>query len=102
MGGPVREQFTPGPWHVVRYGDGDSLVIHHSDEERVCFMATPGSSPAMKRIQANASLITAAPELYEALAALIEATERHVFGNECLIERIAAHAALAKARGEQP
>ena len=57
---------TPGPWSVERYGDGDgdSLVIHSGEDWRVCFMATPGSSPnAMARIEANANLIAAAPTL---------------------------------------
>lgn len=48
-------------WRVVPYGDGDSLVIHHSDLGRICFMATPGDSPgAMERIEANAAFIVAA------------------------------------------
>ena len=48
-----------GPWHVVLYGDGDSLVIHDAREEyRVCFMATPGSDEgSMEQIEAHAKLI---------------------------------------------
>ena len=61
-----------GPWSVVPYGDGDSLVIHSDDENRVCFMATHGGSRASwERIQANAALIAAAPTLYEALTRLL-------------------------------
>jgi hypothetical protein len=50
---------SPRPWRVVPYGDGDSLVIHDARGDfRVCFMATPGSSPdALERIEANAELI---------------------------------------------
>jgi hypothetical protein len=63
-----REKFAEGPWEIVPYGDGDSLVIHSDDQNRVCFMATHGGSRASwERIQANASLIAAAPALYEAL-----------------------------------
>ena len=52
---------TPGEWTVWEYGDGDSLVIHSDDVNRVCFMATPGDSPnAMARIAANAAHIVAA------------------------------------------
>lgn len=55
---------TPEPWVIVTYGDGDSLVIHSGEHERVCFMATPGDSPgAMERIEAHANLICAAPDL---------------------------------------
>ena len=61
---------TPGPWTIVPYGDGDSLVIHSDDDNRVCFMATHGGSRAQwERIQENAALIAAAPDLYEALKA---------------------------------
>jgi len=62
-------QHTPGPWTIVPYGDGDSLVIHADESEwRICFMATPGQSPgAMDRIEANARLVAAAPDMLEAL-----------------------------------
>ncbi|WP_377838661.1 hypothetical protein [Bosea sp. UC22_33] len=60
---------TKGPWTVREYGDGDSLVIHASEDWRICFMATPGSSPnAMQRIEANAHLIAAAPDMFEVVA----------------------------------
>lgn len=69
------EKATAGPWYVVEYGDGDSLAIHYSEYERLCFMATPGDSPgAMKKIAANAAFISVAnPQairtLHEALVA---------------------------------
>ena len=74
-GGLVRvgvvSAFTPGPWTVEHYGDGDSLVLHSDGNTRVCFMATPGSSPRVfPTIEANARLIAAAPDLYEALTAM--------------------------------
>lgn len=62
--------YTSGPWHVVPYGDGDSLVIC-SDEAgdwRIAFMATMiGPEEIDGPIRANARLIAAAPELLEAL-----------------------------------
>jgi hypothetical protein len=55
---------TPGPWEVHEYGDGDSLAIHYSDNDRICFMATHGGSQAQwEAIQANARLIAASPDL---------------------------------------
>jgi len=61
-------QHKPETWEIVPYGDGDSLVIHSGPNERVCFMATPGESPgAMERIERNARLIAAAPDLLAAL-----------------------------------
>lgn len=62
--------FTTGPWFVVPYGDGDNLVIcsDQGGEWRICFMATHGGTDSVwRRIQANARLIAAAPELLEAL-----------------------------------
>jgi hypothetical protein len=70
---PVDEA-TPGPWNIVKYGDGDSLVICAGEgpDWRICFMATPGSSPkAWPRIKADARLIAAAPELRDALMELL-------------------------------
>lgn len=106
--------WTSGPWTIVPYGDGDSLVIHvEGTDWRICFMATPGSSPrAMDTIEANAALIAAAPDLYEALEALLRIVE-----SEFQVERderpdgshiaasvrgdwLQARAALARARGE--
>jgi hypothetical protein len=50
----------PGPWTIVAYGDGDSLVIHKNDTDRICFMATHGGSrKSWEAIQANAAYIAA-------------------------------------------
>lgn len=94
------EKITPGPWHVVEYGDGDALVVC-SDQQgnwRVAFMATHGGSAThWEKIQADAALIAAAPDLYQALYDVMQR-----FGpgtlNQGLFER--ACEALAKARGE--
>lgn len=62
--------YTPGPWHVVPYGDGNALVICTEPDGnwRICFLATPGdSSGAWETIKADARLIAAAPDLVEAL-----------------------------------
>ena len=98
--------WTAGPWTIVPYGDGDSLVIHvEGTDWRICFMATPGSSPrAMDTIEANAALIAAAPDLYEALEALhddcVEYSRINNLGGEDNHVLKQARAALARARGE--
>lgn len=59
-------QHTPAPWTIVEYGDDDvsALVIHRGEtENRICFMATPGSRDDPAIIAADASLIAAAPDL---------------------------------------
>ena len=68
------ERSADGPWHVVEYGDGDSLVIHDARQDyRVCFMATPGETGSMDQIEANAELIAA---MHKALPALLSIAER--------------------------
>lgn len=79
-------QHSPGPWHVVRYGDGDSLVIclDETGNHRVAFLATPGCRDhqerrkVWRRIKANARLIAESPAM---LAALRKA-ERFLAGFE--------------------
>lgn len=60
---------TPGPWTVEEYGDEDcpALVIHRDSENRICFMATPGSHGDPAQIVADARLIAKAPDLLLAL-----------------------------------
>lgn len=92
---------TPGPWHVVPYGDGNQKVVC-SDEAgnwRIAFMATSsGSREELAEIKANARLIAAAPELLEALKDLVTSVEAlRVVGLDKEIEL--ARAALSKAEG---
>jgi ABC-type nitrate/sulfonate/bicarbonate transport system substrate-binding protein len=98
---------TPGPWEIVRYGDGDSLVIHDSRGDwRVCFLATPGDDGDFEGIKANARLIAAAPELLEAVVAAkrelwdIARGQWNLedFKNWALVQQI--DTALAKVRGQ--
>ena len=67
------KKHTPGPWTVEDYGDDEAptLVIHRGEtENRICFMATPGSHGDPAMIEADARLIAAAPDLLAALKAL--------------------------------
>ncbi len=91
-------KFTPGPW--VHEGRPPNLRVVFAGE-------TPGSRPAPCVLmdgdqEANAHLIAAAPDLYEALATLL--TTLRVTDENGLTQFIqsvsAGHAALAKARGK--
>lgn len=87
-------KFISGPWNLARRNPGMSVgllgpqadlrlgVIHTGNDEYV----------------ANARLITAAPDLYHALIETLEIANRNEDGDWA----VRAHAALAKARGEQP
>lgn len=96
-----------GPWHVVRYGDGDSLVIclDEAGNQRVAFMATPGCRDQQerrkvwKRIKANARLIAAAPDLLEVCQRLLDRgyVSKHIEEEHDDHMRLAA--AIAKATG---
>lgn len=58
---------TPGPWTVETYAAGN-FVIHYDEDNRICFMATPGEKGSdLEQIEANARLIAAAPALLDAM-----------------------------------
>lgn len=92
--------WTPGPWwvegEVVCAPDGDNFPWYVAIAERCGY---PNDQS-----RANAHLIAAAPELYEALEALSEHFTQVVKAFRVDSEEhetlVAARAALAKARGE--
>ena len=81
-------KYTPGPWTIEDYGDDEtpSLVIHKDSESRVCFLATPGSHGDPAKIEANAHLIAAAPDLLEAALILEDAENKRHYCDECDVE----------------
>lgn len=101
----MTSKFTPGPWEF--YSDPESEGWEEPDEAwRIrapncgkifnVLMSNTRYYPSCPDNEADWRLIAAAPELYEALIALLSASEKHIFGDECLTEREAARAALAK------
>lgn len=115
------QKHTPGPWEIVEYGDDDlpNLVIHRGKtENRICFMATPGSHGDPGRIEADARLIAAAPDMLEALREILRVRDWAVMAGadkaplpQDLIRQFAlmqipaidaARAALSKAEGRKP
>lgn len=99
---------TPGPWHIVPYGDGDQKVIcsDKAGNWRIAFMATSsGSLEELAEIRANARLIAAAPELLDALSDLIgslEITWRNGFVAIEDVQKEVEHARslISRVRGE--
>lgn len=83
--------FTPGPWE---YDGGAQIVEAARPHMRVAFL--PSDHAEYAASSHNARLISAAPELYEALENLVEYCQAH-HPSIYLVEQIAA---LKKARGE--
>jgi len=88
---------TPLPW---KQGMNSDLVIDDQGNI-ICQAWTIGTD---EDVSANAAYIVQAcnafPDLVKALEELLRMSERHIFSDECLKERDAARAALAKAKGE--
>jgi hypothetical protein len=101
--------FTPGPWRACAFSSIVGCPVTAQPDKtkntfNVCGVAAPVSRD--ENI-ANARLIAAAPELYEALELALEHAERHAhhyLGGDSLKraseELHPARAALAKARGQ--
>lgn len=98
-------KWTPGPWETDRYAvrsegpDGRQVAL--------CEISVRGRpyEETYAEAEANASLISAAPDLARIVAIFLNGDERFqvsVGGNPVALERLFAdaHAALAKARGE--
>jgi hypothetical protein len=91
--------FTPGPWDTDGYnlvGVPDALAIQIS-------MRAAGGDGSEDEYRANARLIAAAPDMYEALKAALnylENTESEL--GMTLDSAKAARAAIAKALGNAP
>jgi len=88
----TKRKWTPGPWEA----DGEFVDGADGSAIYTALGYDPDNVPLHDEIQkANASLIAAAPDLYEALEGAVEAME--AAGMSCHDER----AAIAKARGEK-
>lgn len=86
------KKWTPGPWVTVRFVDDDDDIFTIGHKRGGIARMILHSQKQKDDAAANARLIAAAPELYEALYGLMH-------GHDGSIE--AAQAALAKARGEK-
>ena len=97
----MTEKFTPGPWKATYDSQLQAAIEIYNTEDRVMVAVLPdrGTIEAMSEIEANANLIAAAPDMYEAL----ETIER-VAGIGMMEDdpaRVKARDALRKARGEK-
>jgi hypothetical protein len=96
----MKPKFTPGPWEL---GDEAPLTIYAKDGYAVTGIADADESEGGRPEEdvANAHLIAAAPEMYEALdvaADIIHAAELHKTNPKAYAAIVEA---LKKARGDQ-
>lgn len=96
---PFGQTQTPGPWFWTEDTSGRSTSLRRSGSGDVVVAPdnTPGEYAWLDVSEADASLIAAAPELLEALTALVNA----VFNMEGEADAMNdARAAIAKAHGK--
>jgi predicted adenine nucleotide alpha hydrolase (AANH) superfamily ATPase len=102
-------KFTPGPWKYVATSDSQLIQQTRTDllVAEVAQDETYDEAADVAEAEANAHLIAAAPELFEALTKIlkhVEDMELERKGNQCTLchtYRMIGHAALAKAEGRQ-
>lgn len=87
---------TPGPWMVLPSVENGQFCILTEHGNRVDIAVTYGFERQPR--EANARLISSAPELLEALKACLDKGSRW---HPCDPVVIAARAAIAKAEGQQ-
>ena len=100
----MSEKFTKGPWKATYDSQLQALIQIYNTEDRILVAVLPdrGTVEAMPEIEANANLIAAAPDMYEALECACDkycigyAGDSLVKCEECVIQK-----ALRKARGEE-
>jgi hypothetical protein len=102
---------TPGPWNVEDYyhvrDNRDGLTIVHNGNNQCRFIAdllplADDNGTMDCNVYANARLISAAPDLLEALQNLLEAPDLNLdeLENETVMLMQNAKAAIKKAKGE--
>jgi hypothetical protein len=75
-----KARFTPGPWHV---GTKDDIEIQSGHKSMVCTLYAQNRSMDGYLDRANAYLIAAAPDLYEAARLQEEAEEFNANCPDC-------------------
>jgi hypothetical protein len=95
-------KFTPGPWRINRHGFETSYLCHEFIEGDSGIAVFGVWHPENhKEQEANARLIAAAPELYEALKDLLDVChcENNCAPDDMTCATNKARAALAKVEG---
>jgi hypothetical protein len=88
--------FTPGPWGIFEKDERVVVAVGQIGEDDIC--EPLGDTP--EQAEANAYLIAAAPELYEAVLDLLMTDDGDLPSSHA-VAVVRAKSVLAKARGEQ-
>lgn len=97
-------EFTKGPWYPGHMCNADhpcncKSIVAEPYMGSICTINVGDEDPPLAEAIANAHLIAAAPNLYEALNNLVEISKRYeLYEIQTEVER--GDVALAKARGE--
>ena len=99
----MSDKFTKGPWKATYDSQLQALIQIYNTEAHLPVAVLPdrGTVEAMPEIEANANLIAAAPDMYEALECACDkycigyAGDSLVKCEDCVINK-----ALCNARGE--
>jgi len=91
----MNTKHTPGPWSINRYDTYDKDIVIREPGVRVDF-----DDVDQDEQEANARLIAAAPELLEALNAMMDGYDESYTQDQP--PNKAARAAIAKATGKEP
>jgi hypothetical protein len=69
----MSEKFTKGPWKATYDSQLQAAIEIYNTEDRIMVAVLPdrGTVEAMSEIEANANLIAAAPDMYEALKEVV-------------------------------
>lgn len=103
----VAPMHSPAPWRVADcLGPGYLEVVMDDNDPGVCVVAQIGEQSSEDEEYANAHLISAAPELYEALKEIVAVLRREAPGTVLngpayTLLGIKANNALAKAEGSR-
>lgn len=90
--------YTPGPWKAMIRPDHGVVVVKGPNGVIIAQRALTQEQKRNDELYANAQLIAAAPELYEALENLMDFLFHGKKDRQMILR---ASAALAKARGEE-
>ena len=90
---------TSGSWEAVRMPIHGMWLIQ-ANATNIAGISVMGDGPGAEQAEANAHLIAAAPELLEALMAIMEFVDDHSIG-EPRVSPALARTAIAKALGQE-